>query len=82
MLGNANEWVNDWYSETYYSTLADGVVNPQGPDSGTTRGIRGSCYYDENPAFIHASFRAHADPVKNDQTRCGGFRCGRSDQPD
>jgi formylglycine-generating enzyme required for sulfatase activity len=81
LIGNVNEWVNDWSSETYYATLADGAVNPQGPESGTMRGIRGSSYYDENPSFLHAAFRARADPETNSQTRSGGFRCAQSYQP-
>jgi formylglycine-generating enzyme required for sulfatase activity len=31
MAGNVWEWVSDWYSYNYYSTVKDGVTNPQGP---------------------------------------------------
>jgi formylglycine-generating enzyme required for sulfatase activity len=78
MLGNINEWVNDWYSDTYYASLGNGTVDPQGPDGGTERVIRGGSWYDENPAFFHTAFRAKADPEKNSQTRAGGFRCALS----
>jgi formylglycine-generating enzyme len=78
MIGNVNEWLNDWYMEDYYATLEDGVVNPQGPDSGTERIIRGSSWYDENPSFLHAAFRARSDPEKDSWTRAGGFRCALS----
>jgi formylglycine-generating enzyme required for sulfatase activity len=78
MLGNANEWINDWYSETYYASLEEGAVNPLGPENGTERIIRGGSWYDENPSFLHTAFRAKADPVKNSQTRAGGFRCALS----
>jgi formylglycine-generating enzyme required for sulfatase activity len=81
LIGNVNEWVNDWFLEAYYSTQADGAVNPQGPENGTMRGIRGSSYYDENPSFLHAAFRARANPDTNSQTRNGGFRCARAYQP-
>ena len=39
MHGNAWEWVQNWYSSTYYSDSP--AVDPQGPDSGTERVMRG-----------------------------------------
>jgi formylglycine-generating enzyme required for sulfatase activity len=78
MIGNVNEWLNDWYTEDYYATLEDGVVDPQGPDSGIGRIIRGGSYYDENPSFLHAAFRAKGEPKDTIATRAGGFRCALS----
>ena len=31
MAGNVMEWVNDWFSDTYYGSLPPPVLNPQGP---------------------------------------------------
>lgn len=39
MAGNADEWVNDWYSETYY-TESDGSIDPTGPAEGEGRVLR------------------------------------------
>jgi len=78
LIGNVHEYVHDWYSETYYSTLADGAVNPQGPESGTMYGGRGSAYYQEDPSVMHAAYRARLDDSLA-ATRLDGFRCALSD---
>ena len=31
MAGNVWEWVADWYHNDYYTTVKEGVTNPQGP---------------------------------------------------
>ncbi|MEG4315242.1 SUMF1/EgtB/PvdO family nonheme iron enzyme [Pseudomonas sp. FIP_A4] len=40
MAGGANETVNDWYSETYYSASPE--KDPQGPSSGSIKVARGT----------------------------------------
>jgi eukaryotic-like serine/threonine-protein kinase len=42
MAGNVEQWVNDWYSATYYQSSPS--ANPPGPDSGVLRVVRGSGY--------------------------------------
>ena len=41
MLGNAWEWCRDWYSADYYAH-SRGAADPQGPDSGAERAVRGA----------------------------------------
>ena len=52
MIGNAWEWVNDWYAD--YTRQAK--TDPVGPATGTSRIIRGS-YWDEEGGFCRASLR-------------------------
>ncbi len=42
VLGNAWEWVNDWYDGTYYSESPN--VDPIGPKSGTMHVLRGGSW--------------------------------------
>ncbi|WP_052507291.1 formylglycine-generating enzyme family protein [Desulfonatronovibrio magnus] len=42
MSGNVLEWVSDWYSDNYYSVSPRD--NPQGPETGSSRVIRGGSW--------------------------------------
>ncbi len=69
LVGNASEWVADWYAESFTS---DDVYNPRGPDSGEKRVIRGNGRYD--PASrLSATARWFAVPYTRDDDI--GFRC-------
>ena len=75
MAGNVWEWVADWYDAGYYATLGEGAANPQGPDTGQVRVLRGGSwnYFAFN---LRASIRLGDIPVIiNDVV---GFRCSRS----
>jgi formylglycine-generating enzyme required for sulfatase activity len=42
MSGNVREWVNDWYSSTYYASSPS--TNPPGPATGANRVLRGGSW--------------------------------------
>lgn len=70
MAGNVREWVNDWYDERYCEKSP--AKNPQGPDTGTMKVIRGADWQNETPA-VRAFTRVNGNPtIRNEFT---GFRC-------
>ena len=78
MAGNVWEWVNDWYSSTYYQYCVDnGVSNdPPGPPSGTERIARGGSWgsaYTEKALRVSARYSPEYLFVYPDL----GFRCSR-----
>lgn len=75
MAGNVQEWVQDWYSPTYYSELATNptlALNPQGPISGTERVLRGGSW-DTAPLFLRSMHRLSQPPGTTFPSI--GFRC-------
>ena len=73
MAGNLLEWGGDWYDADYYSTTPE--RNPQGPNSGTYRVLRGGSWY-FNLYAARCAFRLRNDPgVRLNQI---GFRVAAS----
>lgn len=71
--GNVIEWVADWYDETYYKDSPE--RNPQGPEHGTYRVLRGGGYTTTG-LDIRITSRSKMMPDFRDETI--GFRCANS----
>jgi len=76
MLGNVWEWVNDWYSDSYYGGSPD--KNPQGPDGGDSRILRGggASGWLSDPDYLSSSYKCKNYP--KDGWEHDGFRCAKS----
>lgn len=59
MCGNVREWCLDWYHEKGYELPIDSY--PAGPETGTSRVIRGGCFIDMNP-YLRSSQRGVLEP--------------------
>lgn len=72
MAGNAWEWVNDWYSDTYYQNSPSS--NPLGPQTGQNRILRGGSW-DYHSDGARSASRLMTTAVTDNYV---GLRCARS----
>jgi formylglycine-generating enzyme required for sulfatase activity len=70
MLGNAWEWVADWYDKDYYNQ--NDSTGPTGPPSGTGHVLRGGAW-SEVPKVVRVSYRGWSESATPGVNF--GFRC-------
>jgi len=70
LQGNVWEWVADWYDPSYYENGP--IRNPNGPNEGTRKVIRGSGWESEAP-LLRSAHRLSSDPTNRNHSL--GFRC-------
>ena len=71
--GNVAEWVNDWYTVPTPG-ITDPVVDPTGPERGTSRVIRGSSWRHAGFTEMRLSYRDYGSEPRVDV----GFRIARN----
>jgi formylglycine-generating enzyme required for sulfatase activity len=73
MTGNVLEWTHDWYDFNYYPFMPK--KNPQGPETGKYKSVRGGGWSDNKGDKLAAYFREYSDPELRGSTI--GFRCAK-----
>jgi len=78
MIGNASEWIADWYNPNFYSEMP--VENPVGLDPPWQHSVRGSAWYDRaghESWMLHKSRCSARNASHSYDTPRLGFRCAQ-----
>ena len=60
VIGNAWEWVSDWYAADSYGLAEE--RDPRGPESGSMRIVRGGSWVNDDAAMLRCAYRHKVPP--------------------
>ena len=72
--GNVAEWVEDWYSKTYFANSP--ASNPRGPPASSSRVIRGGSFMSDYSRDLRCSERDYQ--AQETASFAVGFRCAKT----
>ena len=80
MSGNVWEWTKDWYSNTFHQkeNHLSLIRNPQGPESGESKVIRGGSYLCHSSYCNRYRVAARSSNTPDSSTGNMGFRCAKT----
>ncbi len=71
MSGNVREWCNDWYNNGAYASAGDTVIDPNGPQGGSDKVVRGGGW-ESHARFVRGTDRNYFN--EGSYARDIGFR--------
>jgi len=78
MHGNVQEWVYDWYDDSFYKQSQNALTNPANKNTATRRVLRGGSFF-FRPSFARSAYRDGYTP--GFRVRNIGLRCVRGPSP-
>jgi formylglycine-generating enzyme required for sulfatase activity len=76
VVGNVNEWTDDWYAPYKTGKIGAPEKDPHNPEASKHKVVRGGGWNATDPSWLRPSFRYPAPPAM--RTHGIGFRCAKN----